>query len=464
MIQYFDIDNELFRIAITQSPILIFITDHVGKAIYANQPSLAMMGGTESEIIGKNIADIMVERNYSTSTILKAIETKQVVQDIVIFKGLRTCLSTTIPYFDDQDNLKYTMTYTYSAEQIEFFNDMLMTTLRKKELSEEVTKYLLHRSQPLYYECQSMNELILSCNHVAMTDTTVLLLGETGTGKEAIAHHIHFSSRRKDGPFIPINCTAIPKELFESELFGYEKGSFTGANTKGKRGIIELSNHGTLFLDEIGELSLSMQTKLLRVIETKKIQPIGGAEEKPVDMRIIAATNKDLKKMVLEGNFREDLYYRLNIIPLTIPPLRERGDDLRLIAQKYVDSYNDKYAYQRRLSKRAFKVLERYPWPGNVRELRNIIERGVLMAKSDLLTHEFDFLIQEEPKTFFPEDATSKEIVPLKEWLSEKEKDYLKQALAQCSGNVAQLAKKLNIHRSTCYRKLVEYSLLVEKE
>jgi len=454
------LDKDLFETVCIESPNLIFITDEFGNAIFANEPSLTMMGGSASEIIGKNIADIMAERGYSTSTILKAIETKQIIQDIVIFKGLRTCLSTSIPYFDEQNNLKYTFTYTYSAEQIEFFNNMLMTTLAKKELSEEVTKYLLRRTQPLYYKCESMKELILSANHIAMTDTTVLLLGETGTGKEAIAHHIHSSSRRKDGPFIPINCTAIPKELFESELFGYEKGSFTGANSKGKRGIIELSNYGTLFLDEIAELSLSMQTKLLRVIETKKIQPIGGSEEKPVDMRIITATNKDLKKMVAEGTFREDLYYRLNIIPLTIPPLRERGEDIRLIAQKYVDYYNDKYAYQRKLSDRAVEVLESYAWPGNVRELRNIIERAVLMAKSDLLTNEFDFLIQKRSKPVHIQETAPTEIVPLKEWLSEKEKDYLKQALEQCSGNVGQLAKVLKIHRSTCYRKLEEYHLL----
>jgi len=220
-------------------------------------------------------------------------------------------------------------------------------------------------------------------------DTTVLVLGESGTGKELFASYIHSHSPRKKGPFISINCGAIPKELAENELFGYEKGAFTGATEKIKQGRFEQAQHGTILLDEVGELTLELQVKLLRVLQEKRFYRLGGAKEISVDVRVIAATNKDLQKMVEEGEFREDLYYRLNVASVELPPLRERGNDIISLASTFVDKYNKKFNKNiMGFTPEAKQVLANYPWKGNIRELQNVIERVVLLESADIISSE----------------------------------------------------------------------------
>ncbi len=258
----------------------------------------------------------------------------------------------------------------------------------RKEWEEE--KRILARELSTKYNIKNIvgnspaiRNLIDIIERVARTDSTVLLLGESGTGKSLFAKTIHALSERKDKPFVTINCAAIPEHLLESELFGYEKGAFTGAYTS-RKGKFELANGGTVFLDEIGDMPLSLQPKILRVLQEKEIERIGGEKTIKVDVRIIAATNRDLKKLVDEGKFREDLYYRLNVIPIYIPSLRERKEDIPLLVEYFLDMYNKKHKKNVRISPEAIKVMIDYEWSGNVRELENLIERLVIM-KDDII-------------------------------------------------------------------------------
>jgi Nif-specific regulatory protein len=246
----------------------------------------------------------------------------------------------------------------------------------RKILTEELRKtYSIHG---IVGNSESIKSLIEVIRKVAETDSTVLITGESGTGKSLIAKAIHFLSPRKEKPFITINCAAIPETLLEAELFGYEKGAFTGAHSS-KKGKFELAQGGTIFLDEIGDMPLSLQAKILRVLQEKEIEPLGSEKVVKVDVRIIAATNKDLMRLVSEGKFREDLFYRLSVIPIHIPPLRERKDDIPLLVEHFLDLYNSKYGKNLKISPDAMEVLIEYDWPGNIRELENTIERMVVM-------------------------------------------------------------------------------------
>ncbi len=236
----------------------------------------------------------------------------------------------------------------------------------------------------LVVKSEKVLELIDIVKNVANTPATVLLTGESGVGKEVFAKAIHQLSNRAKKPFIKINCAAIPEDLLESELFGYEKGAFTGANTV-KKGKFELANGGTIFLDEIGDMPLSLQSKILRVIQEKEVERLGGSKPIKIDVRIIAATNKNLEKMVYEGTFREDLYYRLNVIPIHIPPLRERKEDIPVLIYFFLDKFNKMYGKNLTISKDLVELLSEYDWPGNVRQLQNTIERMVILAKSEKL-------------------------------------------------------------------------------
>lgn len=290
---------------------------------------------------------------------------------------------------------------------------------------------------------------------VATTDSTVLIRGESGTGKDVIARAIHHHSNRCGGPFVTINCAALPETLLESELFGHRKGSFTGA-FKDKEGLFKVASGGTFFLDEVGNTSLAIQVKLLRVLEDKKIIPVGDTKPIDVDVRLIAATNAELEEDVKAGRFRADLFYRLNVIPVYIPALRERRDDIPLL----VDHFLAKFAARsngpvKRISSEAMKLLTTYPWPGNVRELENTIERAILLNRTDQLLPE-DFpqkLTKNEPVSLVREES------PTTPTLESIEKAYIQFVMTQVNGKKAEAAKILGIDTSTLYRKLERYRL-----
>ncbi len=292
--------------------------------------------------------------------------------------------------------------------------------------------------------------------YLSAMDSTVLLCGETGTGKDVLANYIYHNSKRASQPFVPVNCSAIPAELVESEFFGYEKGAFTGARSSGKPGLFEMANHGTLFLDEVGELPLSMQAKLLRVLESGEVMRVGGTKLIRTDVRLIAATNRDLRRMVAEGRFREDLYYRLNVMPLHLPPLRERREDILPLAEQFLGKYNRKYGLSRTLSEEMRQGLQAYSWPGNIRELRNIIERYAISGRMAIQSAAADPSAAPAPGGL---DLSLDDETPLHEACALFEQAYIRRAMAACGGSMSKTAQRLGIHRSLLYKKLQKMDL-----
>ncbi|WP_428908081.1 sigma-54-dependent Fis family transcriptional regulator [Niallia sp. Krafla_26] len=291
----------------------------------------------------------------------------------------------------------------------------------------------------------TMTNLIEKAKKAAFSDKNLFIHGETGTGKELLVQSIHAFGPRKSFPFVAVNCGAIPKELMATELFGYESGAFTGAKTKGKKGKFLLADKGTIFLDEIGDLPLDVQVYLLRVLEEREIVPVGGNESVPIDVRVVCATHKNLEEEVRKGNFREDLFYRLNVISLELPPLRERKEDIPLLIEKFLMTENKSL----KVSEEAKKVLIDYHWPGNIRQLKNCIEQAVFHANSNVI------LPGDLPKEI---RTGQKEEMPKKELLK-TDKDTLLNTLHQCNGNVTKTAQLLNISRMTVYRKIKQYHL-----
>jgi DNA-binding NtrC family response regulator len=310
---------------------------------------------------------------------------------------------------------------------------------------------------------EAMAELFETIRRVAPTTTTVLITGETGTGKELAAQAVHLNSARKANPFLKINCAAIPENLMESELFGHEKGAFTGAVVS-KPGRFELAHKGTLFLDEIGELSRDMQVKILRVIQEQEFERVGGLKTIKVDVRLIAATNRNLQQEVKDGRFREDLYYRLNVFPIWIPPLRERREDIIALVDFFVQKFNRKFERAvRGADRELLEVFRRYDWPGNVREMENVMERLVLMTSKDCLTAEH---LPPELKAAAQEVATSGRGEPrepvkklIKEQSEEIERQMILEVLEACGHNVTRAARELGMSRKGLQLKMIKYNL-----
>jgi len=301
---------------------------------------------------------------------------------------------------------------------------------------------------------KSIRNLIELVEKISKTDSTVLLLGESGTGKSLIAKAIHYESPRKEGPFITVNCAAIPENLLEAELFGYEKGAFTGAYAS-KKGKFELANGGTLFLDEIGDLPLPLQAKLLRALQEKEIEPLGSEKTVKVDVRIVAATNKDLRRLVKEGKFREDLYYRLSVVELRVPPLRERREDIPLLIDYYLREFNRKYKKAVKVSGEAMKLLLEYHWPGNVRELANLVERLVILSDGEVKPeHLPEYVRRGEP-------LTAKGDLP--KLIEETEKEKIIEALEKTGYVKSRAAKLLGYTLRQLDYRIKKYGIEVKK-
>lgn len=307
----------------------------------------------------------------------------------------------------------------------------------------------------IFGQCPEMETIFATIRKVASADIPILVLGENGTGKEMVARAIHYQSLRKNGPFIPINCGAIPENLLEAELFGHEKGAFTGAAAR-VQGKVEFSQGGTLFLDEIGELPLALQVKLLRFLQEKIIQRVGGREDIVVDARIIAATNVNIEAAIKEGKFREDLYYRIGVINLSLPPLRKRGEDVRLLAGLFLSRYaNEFHKKIKGFTPAAERALRQYPWPGNVRELENKIKRAIVMADTAYLEPD-DLGFSGTVET--PADLSVAGMT-LKDARDKVEKDLLEASLRTLNGNVAKAAESLGVSRPTFYDLMKKHGL-----
>jgi DNA-binding NtrC family response regulator len=350
-------------------------------------------------------------------------------------------------------------------EELDLIIERSLETLKLKREVEELRKQFVkdYNLENIVAQSPTMKLALRLADTIARSyDTTVLIEGKTGTGKEVIARLIHHRSDRFDKPFVSINCGAISKDLVESELFGYEKGTFTGGLQEGKKGKFEAANGGTVLLDEISELLPAAQVKLLTFLEEKAFYPVGGSEKKHVDVRIIAATNKSLEECIREGTFREDLYYRLNVARITIPPLRERKEDIAAFTLFFMDKFNQRFRKNfQKVTDDAGRLLMEHPWTGNVRELRNAIERVMLMEEGPEITKgHLDFLTKTAPLSD-EADSPAWKIPPSGLNIDEMNRDLIVQALERCGGNRAQAAKLLGMSRPTMIYRIEKYGIKV---
>lgn len=369
----------------------IFITDAKANVIRINHAYEVITGLKKEEVLGKNMADLVRNKLISESGSLQVIKTKQPVTLQQCFRSGKEALVTSSPIFDADGN--FIMIVTNVRDLTEIYN-LKAVVQEKTAAMDRLAMELEHLqttsedNQEIIAKDETTLAAMLLANRVASMDTTVILLGETGVGKEVMARYIFQHSHRAKNSFIKVNCGAIPENLIESELFGYEGGAFTGANKNGKIGLFELANKGTLFLDEIGELPKDMQVKLLRVLQEQEILRVGGTKTVKIDVRIIAATNRNLEEMVKDGTFREDLYYRLTVFPISIPPLRMRKKDIIPLALSFLEKLNQKYQLKKYFTDLSMQLLHEYDWPGNIRELKNIVERAIIISPSDAIKPE----------------------------------------------------------------------------
>lgn len=437
----------------------IWITDHVGKILFANSANAKLLGVPRSELENKTTQELQDEGVFQTSAILEALQTRQQVSKVC--NNPRTCLTvlaTATPVFNEAGDIQYIFN---NVRDITALNEMRESLQDKDEIirqqnSQLETMRLRLGVGTIIANSKAFTQVVELARRAATFDgATVLILGESGTGKEVISELIVNTSPRKDKPYLQINCGAIPENLIESELFGYEKGAFTGADAKGRKGLFEAANGGTVFLDEIGDLPLHMQVKLLRVLQQKRIVRVGGTETVNLDVRIIAATNKDLKQMVKEGRFREDLYYRLNVVPIEIPPLRDRKEDILPLVNHFLTVANRKYHTNKSIYSDTLDVLESYSWPGNVRELENLMENLVITTPGDIIRREN---LSERLK-FSTEDhgfTEDTEVITLKETVERAEYMAIQKAIRQC-GSIRKAAVALGVDPSTIVRKQQNY-------
>lgn len=418
----------------------MIITDQSLHIIRANNAALNILGASVEELIGDSVKTIVQNPEVINEAISKTNSVYDFECTFVIKDRQVRSTANFIPI---------------STGKIS--DGVVITFREEKYIHGFVNKIVGYRASYIFDNIITdhpyMKKIIDSARKAARADCNVLLMGESGTGKELFAQSIHNDSRRAKGPFVAVNCASIPKDLVESELFGYEKGAFTGANKEGHPGKFELANGGTIFLDEIGELPLEVQPKMLRVLDDHKISRVGGTYEKILDVRVISATNRNLRDEVDRKNFREDLYYRLNVISITIPPLRDRVGDITLLANIFLEKLNRINPIEAKTMSASFMdAIEKYNWPGNVRELQNVIERAFYLTEGSIITEEClpdNMRISADPKRL-GENVVPMEVI---------EEASIRNALTASDGNILKAAYMLNLSRATMYRKIKRYGI-----
>ncbi|MCL6444993.1 MAG: sigma 54-interacting transcriptional regulator [Alicyclobacillus sp.] len=435
-----------------------YVTDGQGITIRVNEKVEQLYGPLVGGLKGKSVFDLERQKIFypSVSAMVIRHRSQQTVLQYTI--DGRRLISTGIPIFDASGVLKRVISFAKDVSELE------LVTLRGGTTASLPGSPAPHQTEiPLVCASIAMRRCMDVIGRAAKTDVTILLLGETGVGKNRMAKYLHDMSHRASGPFLEINCAAIPESLLESELFGYERGSFTGARQEGKPGKVELANRGTLFLNEIGELPLSLQGKLLDLLQKHAIERIGGTKPVPVDIRVVAATNRNLEEMVEQGQFRADLYYRLNVIPVTIPPLRSRPEDIQPLVHAYVDLLSQRYHIRSKtIDPECLTLFQRYAWPGNIRELENLLERLVVTVNDEVIrVHHLPNHMLRRAGHGNAEVAFANAAEP-KLAASQGEYEQYAQACSVCS-TTREVARLLGVSQSTVVRKLRKYGLTLSR-
>lgn len=441
----------------------VFITDKDGYVLYVNPSYSRNTDVPESAVLHRYVKDIIADGTFTGGATLPVLQTKKKVYRLSTTYHSdppRMGYTVGVPIFDRAGALKQVVVTSRPirtlAQLAEGYSQFLSEA--KNYTGDEVK--IIARSDPdqaerILWSSPEMQQIRELIGRAAPTEATILLSGESGVGKEVVADEVYRLSERSAKPFVKVNCAAIPAALLESELFGYEKGAFSGADAKGKKGLMEMADHGTLLLDEIGEMSLDLQAKLLRVIQNKEIRRVGGTESIPLDIRYIAATNRNLKQCVSEGSFRQDLYYRLRVIPVNIPPLRERRSDIIPLCQYFTKWNNEHYHTNYTLTEQQLALLERYSWPGNVRELENVIEYFTICrtGTEDVDEHMLRSLLDADA-----EQSSTEENSDMAGALENLEKHLIEDALCK-STSLREAGKLLNISAPTLSRKIKQYHI-----
>lgn len=433
----------------------LFVTDSAGKVLRVNQAFEKMCLGNAQDLIGRGIQEIeeVIYVHSLVDMVLKGGQSVTIMEN----KNSHSLLVTGSPVFDEGGKL---LRVVINLRDMTSLNQLRQEVNDAKHLSEKYHQELselrnLQDTGGMIGTGPEMERVFELIRRVAKVDSTVLLLGESGVGKEGMAKLLHTQSQRAEGPFIKVNCGAIPEQLLESELFGYESGAFTGARREGKIGMFELAHNGTLLLDEIGDFPLNLQSKLLRVLQERELVPVGGAKPRQVNVRILAATHKNLEEMTRAGQFREDLFFRLNVVPILIPPLRQRREDIIPLVYYFQDKFSKKYGFHREFSPEVIEAFLEYDWPGNVRELENMVERLMVVSAGELI------LVSQLPSNFNCSanklgGVLVNSLMPLKEAVEEVERQLIDKAIEKY-GSTYKAAAALGVNQSTIVRRMARF-------
>lgn len=432
------------------------ITDTEGNVREINKQYADFFGKSRSEIIGKSILNI-IPNSKMIDIVKHKFSEEDAVHKYIDGEAKGNSVIVSRSYVEDEDG-----NVVAGVAQVKFKVQTLAVAKKLMNEYEELEYYReefqnQNRVDNIIGSDTKFREIVKECLKVAKTDIPVLLTGETGTGKEVMAKALHTNSLRYDKPFVSINCAAIPFELLESELFGYMDGAFTGAKRGGKKGKFQLANGGTIFLDEIGDMPSSMQAKLLRVLQEKEIEPLGSEKSIPLDVRVVAATRQDLEAKMKDGSFREDLYYRLSVFNIHIPPLRERGGDSLELAEFFLDELNHKYKTYKTFSKAVKAYFLKYQWPGNVREVNNVVQSAYAISAENIIDiNDIPARMLQQEKPAINLDKNKKSLGQI---VDDYEKEVILELLKKHKGNCLEAAKEAGIHKSNFYRKLQKYGI-----
>ncbi|MDQ7096425.1 sigma 54-interacting transcriptional regulator [Desulfosporosinus sp. PR] len=448
-------DQELLFKILDKIHDVVLVIDSNTTIVYANEAYARILGVPVAKVLGRRLDKI--EPDAAAIKVLcngRANNGADHLDSLGI-----DVVGSTFPLYKGKHIIGCISTFKNVTEVVELNRELQQTKGVADYLKEQLEQW---EQLPLSFkeyvgQNRNVKETLVLAAKVARTDSTVLILGESGVGKEVLAKAVHNASRRKDKPLIKVNCAAIPETLIESELFGYEEGAYTGAKKGGKLGKFELAHSGTIFLDEIGDMSLTMQAKLLRVLQEKEFERVGGSATVKVDIRVIAATNRDLEAMIAAGTFRKDLYYRLNIVPLNLNPLRERKDDLMALTKTFLDKFSREVGHELSLSSQVVRIFQQYDWPGNIRELQNVLEHASIVCNGSLIEirHLPGHVIPSNGEPLYIKDKHG----DLKEAVAKVEKELILAALANSNNNRSKAMRALGISRRAFYDKLRRYGI-----